>query len=243
MPESSVLKLEGVTAGYGSTVVLRNVCLEVPHSSVVALLGPNGAGKTSLLRVASGLITPTSGRIWFDGEDVSGHPMHKMARRGVCHIPEGRGVFPSLTVRENLTLFSAKGREADDLAWAVETFPNLGRRLPQKAGSLSGGEQQMLALVRSGTTRPRLVMVDEASMGLAPVMVDRVFEFMRTIAAQGTALLIVEQYIYRALDLAGTVYVLNQGEIVFSGTSEKASQGNIFRQYLGAEATIGDHPA
>jgi branched-chain amino acid transport system ATP-binding protein len=234
----STLKLDGITAGYGGTTVLWDVNLEVLDSSVVALLGPNGAGKTTLLRAACGFIPTKEGSIRLDGQDVTGQTMHQIARRGVCHVPEGRGIFPSLTVRENLMLFSPKGREAEELERATASFPILGQRLRQTTGSMSGGEQQMLAMVRAYLSDPRLVLVDEASMGLAPLIVDQIFDFLQGIARQGTSLLIVEQYVYRALALADYVYRLNHGTIVFAGTPEEVQQQDIFERYLGAEVSV-----
>lgn len=232
------LRIESITAGYGPTTVLWDVDLDVPASSVVALLGPNGAGKTTLLRAACGFIPTKQGRIVLDGVDVTGQPLHEIARHGVCHIPEGRGIFPSLSVRENLTLFSPKRTESQQLERATAAFPILGARLRQTAGSLSGGEQQMLAIVRAYISSPALVLVDEASMGLAPLIVDQLFEFLRRIASEGTSLLIVEQYVYRALDLADQVYLLNHGRIVFAGSPEELQKLDIFERYLGAEAGV-----
>ncbi len=232
------LKLENVTAGYGETTVLWDINLEVQPSTVVALLGPNGAGKTTLLRAASGLIPVAQGRVTMNGEDVTRNRTEALARRGLCHIPEGRGVFPSLTVKENLTLFSPRGKERECMEQAAGAFPVLGSRMFQVAGSLSGGEQQMLAIVRSYISDPRLVLVDEASMGLAPVIVDKLFEFLARIASEGTSLLLVEQYIYRALGLAQQIYLLNHGRIVGTGTPAELEGQDIFERYLGVEAGI-----
>jgi branched-chain amino acid transport system ATP-binding protein len=240
MTSAPTLRLEGVTTGYGATTVLWDVDLDVPGSTVVALLGPNGAGKTTLLRAASGLIPVRQGKVYMDGQDVTGEEMNQMARRGLCHIPEGRGIFPSLSVKDNLTLFSPKKKEKESLELAAATFPILGQRLNQTAGSLSGGEQQMLAIVRAYISNPRLVLVDEASMGLAPLIVDRIFEFLGTIVAQGTSLLIVEQYVYRALELAHHVYLLSNGRIVYSGTPQDLEGQDIFERYLGVEAGLAN---
>lgn len=235
MTTDIVLRLDNVTSGYGPTTVLWDVNLEVPASSVVALLGPNGAGKTTLLRAASGLIPIREGRLYMDGKDVTGRRMDQMAKIGLCHVPEGRGIFPSLSIRENIILFSPRGKDAESLELASVAFPELFRRLRQTAGSLSGGEQQMLALVRAYISNPTLVLVDEASMGLAPLIVDRIFEFLTSIANSGTSLLVVEQYIYRALDLASSIYILNRGRVVFAGTPSEARNQDIFEQYLGVE--------
>jgi branched-chain amino acid transport system ATP-binding protein len=170
-----------------------------------------------------------------NGEDVTRARPYARARRGLCHIPEGRGIYPTLTVRENLVLHSPKGEEAAALDRATSAFPVLGQKLRQQAGQLSGGQQQMLSLIRAYLTRPKLVLVDEASMGLAPVVVDKIFEFLGQVAASGTALLIVEQYVSRALALAGQVYLLNKGGVVFSGPP--AEIGNdLFAHYLGTAA-------
>jgi branched-chain amino acid transport system ATP-binding protein len=230
-----VLEVEHVTAGYGDTVVLRDVSLRVADASVVALLGPNGAGKTTLLRTAAGFIRATRGSIRFDGEDVTGAAAHVMARKGLCLLPEGRGIFPSLSVRDNLLLQSPKGEERASIERAVELFPILGTRIGQTAGSLSGGEQQMLALVRASVSNPKLVVVDEASLGLAPLVVDKIFDTLRQIVATGTSLLLVEQYVTRALDIADRVYLLNRGQIVFSGAADELEGEDVFERYLGID--------
>jgi branched-chain amino acid transport system ATP-binding protein len=230
-----MLELRGIEAGYGGHTVLREVCVTVPPGTVVAVLGPNGAGKTTLLRIASGLLRPTAGTVLLGGEDVTRTPPHARARRGLCHIPEGRGIYPTLTVRENLVLHSRRGEEDAALDRATSAFPVLGERLRQSAGQLSGGQQQMLSLVRAYLTSPRLVLVDEASMGLAPVVVDQIFGFLGQIAASGTALLIVEQYVNRALALADAIYVLSKGGVVFSGTPAEITD-DLVAHYLGTAA-------
>jgi branched-chain amino acid transport system ATP-binding protein len=230
-----MLELRGIEAGYGGHIVLRDVSLAVQPGTVVAVLGPNGAGKTTLLRVASGLLRPSAGAVVLGGEDVTRTRPYARARRGLCHIPEGRGIYPTLTVRENLVLHSRKGEEAAALDRATSAFPVLGEKFRQPAGQLSGGQQQMLSLVRAYLTSPRLVLVDEASMGLAPVVVDQIFEFLGQIAASGTALLIVEQYVNRALALAHSVYVLNKGGVVFTGKPGEITD-DLFAHYLGTAA-------
>ncbi|MDQ1568522.1 MAG: branched-chain amino acid transport system ATP-binding protein, partial [Actinomycetota bacterium] len=185
-----MLVLDGITAGYGTSTVLRDVHLTVPRSSVVALLGPNGAGKTTLLRVASGLLSPWSGRVVLEGENVTGLSPDALARRGVCHVPEGRGVFPPLSVRENLLLFSPPGEEGVGLERALEAFPDLAGRLDQTAGTMSGGQQQMLALARASIAGGRVILLDEVSMGLAPIFVDEIFTFLERVAAEGVSLLL-----------------------------------------------------
>jgi branched-chain amino acid transport system ATP-binding protein len=227
-----MLELESVIGGYGETTVLRGVSLSVPEATVVALLGANGAGKTTVMRVASGELRPSAGRVTMDGEDISSAPPFKRWKLGVCHIPEGRAVFPGLTVRENLATF-ARGSADDALARATEAFPVLGQRMRQRAGTLSGGEQQMLALARAYVTEPRVVLLDEVSMGLAPKVVDDIFAFIERLARTGVSLLLVEQYVTRALALADHVYVLNRGRMTFSGPPSELDEENVFAGYLG----------
>jgi branched-chain amino acid transport system ATP-binding protein len=230
-----MLRLEGISAGYGDTPVLRGVDLSVPAGAVVALLGPNGAGKTTLLRVASGLLGPTSGRVVLDGDDVTGRAPADLVAQGLCHVPEGRGVFPNLTVRENLVLFSAPGEEGVGIDRAGIAFPRLGERHDQLAGTMSGGEQQMLALARAYVRPTRFVLLDEVSMGLAPRVVDEIFEFLGRLAAEGTALLLVEQFVTKALAAAQYVSILNRGEITFAGEPAELADEDVFARYLGVE--------
>ncbi|MFN2537891.1 MAG: ABC transporter ATP-binding protein [Mycobacteriales bacterium] len=227
--------MTGITAGYAGTQVLREVDLRVPAGSVVALLGPNGAGKTTTLRVACGLLRPTRGSIVVAGQDLTGWEPHAATKLGICHVPEGRGVFPSLTVRENLALQSPKGREQEALQRAVDTFPVLGRRIDQLAGTMSGGEQQMLALSRAYVQDARLVLLDEVSMGLAPKVVDEIFAFLVALAASGTSLLLVEQYVSKALELSDYVYLLDRGRVAFVGEPAELADQDVFARYLGAE--------
>jgi branched-chain amino acid transport system ATP-binding protein len=234
-----VLKLAGIRAGYGRVEVLRGVDLTVPDGSVVALLGANGAGKSTLLRVAAGLLTPTAGDVFIDGEPVGGGRAHARARRGVCLIPEGRGIFRPLSVRENVAMF-AGGRNVDAaLATAAKAFPMLGERLTQRAGTLSGGQQQMLAVSRALLGDHGLIMADELSVGLAPVIVDEIFATIDTLRAQGRSLLIVEQYVGRVLEIADYVYILHKGRIAFVGEPEQCRSGRVFEEYLGAAVAGG----
>ena len=228
-----MLEVKSLTGGYGDTIVLRDISLSVPDSSVVTLLGPNGAGKSTTLRMISGLLRPTSGTIELDGDDVTGKRASQRARRGLCHVPEGRSVFPSLTVRENLVLFAPKRRENEAFEQAVEAFPVLGDRRRQAAGTLSGGEQQMLSLARAYVNDPKLILVDEASLGLAPLVVDAIFEFLERIVAGGASLLIVEQYVSRALALASSAYVLHKGTIVYEGSTSDLNDDVLFALYSG----------
>jgi branched-chain amino acid transport system ATP-binding protein len=229
-----VFELRRITAGYGATTVLRDVSLAVPDASVVALIGPNGAGKTTLLRVAAGLLAPTSGWLAVDGHAVAGTAPHALVGHGVCLIPEGRGVFRSLTVRENLGLQARKGATGEAVERAVAAFPRLGERLGQAAGTMSGGEQQMLALARAYIQSPRVVLLDEVSMGLAPKVVDEIFTGLATLAAAGTSLLLVEQYVTRALDVADYVYMLNKGRLAFAGEPAELAGTDVFAAYVGA---------
>ena len=231
-----MLTLERVSAGYAGTPVLSDVTLSVPRGSVVALLGANGAGKTTLLRVAAGLLTPTAGAMFIDGEDVTGLPPHQLVPRGMCHIPEGRGVFGSLTVRENLVVQAAKGKEDEAITKAAEAFPVLGRRLDQAAGTMSGGEQQMLALARSYVQNPKVILLDEVSMGLAPIVVDEIFAFLDKLARGGASLLLVEQYVTKALAFADYVYLLQKGKVAFSGEPGELDGEDLFARYLGHAA-------
>jgi branched-chain amino acid transport system ATP-binding protein len=233
-----MFKLDNIVAGYAETTVLRGVSLTVPDSSVVALLGANGAGKTTLLRVASGLVRPTAGTMTLDGVDVTGWRPHQLAARGVCHVPEGRGIFPSLTVRENLSLQAGSGGR-DSLARAVRAFPRLGERLAQTAGTLSGGEQQMLALARAYLADPKVMLLDEVSMSLAPKIVDEIFEFLSRVAHEGPSLLLVEQYVTRALALADYVYLMNRGQIAYRGEPSELEDEDVFARYLGAAVGAG----
>ena len=230
-----MFQLERVVAGYEDTTVLRGVTLTVPDGTVVALLGPNGAGKTTLLRVASGLLSPRAGQVRLDGESLVGKPVDAFARAGVCHIPEGRGIFRSLSVRDNLLLQTKSDDTGAALDRAVEAFPRLGERMSQRAGTLSGGEQQMLAMARAYLSEPKLVLLDEVSLGLAPLIVDEIFHFLEKLAKEGASLLLVEQYISRALAIADFVYVLNQGEIAFAGEADELDQAELYRTYVGAE--------
>jgi branched-chain amino acid transport system ATP-binding protein len=229
-----MFRLSGVVAGYGSTTVLRGVDVTVPPHSVVALLGANGAGKTTLLRAASGVLPLSGGRRTLDGADVTAASPHELAQRGLCHVPEGRGVFGSLTVRENILLQARAGEESDALDRAVDAFPRLGERLGQVARTMSGGEQQMLALARTYVQRPRVVLLDEVSMGLAPKVVEEIFVFLQRLAAEGASLLLVEQYVTRALAIADYVYLLQRGQVVFAGEPGELDDEDLFTTYVGA---------
>ena len=236
------LQLEGVVAGYGKVEVLHGVSLSVPEGAVVALLGPNGAGKTTTLRVISGTIPTTSGVVRLDGRRINGAAVSSIAQRGVCLIPEGRGIFPSLSVRDNIEICvrCSPGASASERRSAfdriVGAFPRLGERLDQAAGTLSGGEQQMLALSRALVARPRVLMMDEISMGLAPIVVDQLYEAVNALRAAGTTILLVEQYLTHALKLADICYVLSKGEVEFVGEPRELQDPDVIGRYLGAGA-------
>ena len=229
------LEIDDLHVSYGGMKALSGVSLMVPDGAVVALLGPNGAGKSTTLRAISGLVRSEHGRIRVRGQRVERRSAHAIARMGVVHVPEGRGIFPSLTVQENLEMSSyAVGKDVDPVEGASRLFPALGSRLRQLAGSLSGGEQQMLSLARALLSKPKLLMVDEISMGLAPIIVEQLFEALRERAAGGTSLLLVEQYIDAALSLADYVYVLDKGRVVDVGEPEDVRQGALVSAYLGS---------
>jgi branched-chain amino acid transport system ATP-binding protein len=234
-----VLRADGIEAGYGTVPVLRGVSLAVPDASVVALLGPNGAGKTTLLRVLSGLLDPWAGRITLDGDEITAVPAHQRAL-AMCHVPEGRGIFPPLSVRENIELFSPPGTERDGLERAVTHFPALKDRLGQIAGTMSGGQQQMLALTRVYLSGAKLILLDEVSMGLAPMIVDEIFTFLGRVAKEGVSLLLVEQYVSKVLSVADYVYILAKGEMTFAGDSAEAVHEDVFSRYLGLEHQPSD---
>jgi branched-chain amino acid transport system ATP-binding protein len=234
-----LLELRGVTAGYGRTTVLREIDLKVAPGSVVALLGPNGAGKTTLLRVASGLLSPARGEVRLLGEDVTGRRPHQRARGGLCLVPEGRGIFPNLSVRENLTLQIPPWRRDAGYETALEAFPILKDRLTHTAGSLSGGQQQMLALSRCFLADPKVVLLDEVSMGLAPRVIDEIFDGLVNLVKSGVAMLLVEQYVTRALHLADHVYLLGRGQVDFSGTPSQLDEAELLRLYIGGDGPKG----
>ena len=230
---TTALSLKGITSGYGTTTIVRNIDLNIKAGSVTALLGPNGAGKSTLLKTMSGLIRPMSGSVMIDGHDVSSLAPNKRANLGLCHIPEGRGIFPSMTVKENLELQAKPGEQSIAIEKGIAAFPILGERLMQRAGTLSGGQQQMLSMARAYTQNPRVILVDEGSLGLAPIVVDEIFSFLAGVAAAGAALLIVDQFVARALALATSAYVMTRGEIVFAGTSAELQRSDVFERYLG----------
>lgn len=243
MTDTPALEVRHLTTGYGETTVLRDLSLTVPAGGVVALLGPNGAGKTTLLRAVSGFLPARRGEVFLNGRPVTAARAHERARAGLCHIPEGGGIFPSLTVRENLIMQAIPGEESAATERAVAAFPILGDRLRQRAGTLSGGQQRMLAVAAAHVRNPSLLLVDEASLGLAPLVVEEIFEFLRRLAAERTAILIVDQFAVQALEIAGVAYVLRKGEIVFDGDAKKLMGSDLFAHYLGATSAPDADPA
>jgi len=235
---STLLRLDGLEVGYGALTAVRDVSLEVGTGEVVALIGANGAGKTTTLKAITGLLPLRRGWMTLDGERLDGLSPARVVGRGIAHVPEGRQLFPTMTVRENLEL-GAAGREsrmrrAETLAWVLRLFPRLAERAVQLAGTLSGGEQQMCAIGRGLMARPRLLMLDEPSLGLAPVIVKQIFENLAQINREGTTILLVEQNVGRALGLAHRAYVLESGRIVLSGTSaELLASPHVKQAYLG----------
>jgi branched-chain amino acid transport system ATP-binding protein len=209
--------------------------VDVPAGKVVALLGPNGAGKTTLLRVASGLLPPAAGAVHIKGTEMTRRKPFERARAGLCLVPEGRGIFPNLTVRENLLIQTPPWVRDRGVDPAVEAFPILKDRLGQTAGKMSGGQQQMLALARCFLASPSVVLLDEVSMGLAPRIIDQIFEALAVLARRGIALLLVEQYVSRALRVADNVYLLNRGSVAFSGSLSELDEEELTSRYLGED--------
>lgn len=233
-----MLKLEDIHAGYGATTILHSISLDVGSGEVVTIVGGNGAGKTTVLRTIAGLIRPTAGRIVFDGEDVTRLSAHDIVELGITLIPEGRQLFPDMTVRENLQMGAfrrtARGQMSETMEEVLTLFPRLRERLHQPAVSLSGGEQQMVAIARGMMARPRLLMFDEPSLGLAPIIVEQVFEVIDAVVKTGTTILIVEQNVFHTLKAADRGYVLENGEIVLSDAADALLRNDHVRQaYLG----------
>ena len=236
MPEP-ILAVSGLHAGYGGTEVLRGIDLTVDPGEIVAVLGSNGVGKSTLNRTLSGILRATSGAIRFDGVDVGREKPPAIVARGLIHVPEGRRIFPNLSVRENLDLGSyrrARARRAQNRERVFSIFPRLFERRAQHAGTLSGGEQQMLAIGRGLMAEPKLIILDEPSLGLSPLLVDELFALLARINAEGAALLLVEQNVVQSLELAHRAYILENGGIVLEGTPDALrSDPNLKRAYLG----------
>ncbi len=234
---SALLRLDAIEAGYGDLTAVRDVSLEVREGEAVALIGGNGAGKTTTLRAITGLLPLRRGRVWWEDRPLGGLAPSDVVARGIAHVPEGRQLFPTMTVRENLELGAAgaaRARRAESLEHVFALFPRLRERERQVAGTLSGGEQQMCAIGRGLMARPRLLLLDEPSFGLAPVAVKLIFENLARINAAGTSILLVEQNVPRALALSHRGYVLESGRVVLQGARDELSRNPHVRQaYLG----------
>jgi len=234
----SMLELREITAGYGQFTALWDVSLQVTTGEAVAVVGPNGAGKTTLMRVISGLVVPRQGAFLFQGQSLAGTPAHEIVAHGIAHVPEGRRIFPALTVADNLKmgafLPAARERYRESLERVYTLFPVLAERQGQRAGSLSGGEQQMLAIGRALMSRPKLILLDEPSMGLAPVMVLRLFDLIRRVREEGYTILIVEQNVRQVLKLVDRAYLLEVGHMKTEGrAAELAEQDFVRKAYVG----------
>ena len=235
-----MLEIRNLNVHYGVIHALKDVSLKVDQGEIVTLIGANGAGKTTTLRTISGLIKPTGGEILLEGQNITAMPAHHRVRQGLSQVPEGRRIFPDMTVLENLELGAFlrndKAEIKKDMAHVYDLFPILGDRRKQTAGTLSGGEQQMLAMGRGLMSRPRILLMDEPSMGLAPLLVREIFEIIRTINEAGTTILLIEQNASMALSIANRAYVIETGSIVLSGTGEELAKSDKIQQaYLGGE--------
>lgn len=233
-----MLSVENLTVSYGKAQALHDVSIEVDESKIVALIGSNGAGKSTTLKTISGLLRPSSGRIYYEGEDITSVSPEKIVKLGIGHCPEERHVWPQMSVWENLDMGSFsrsdKAQVRQDLEWILDLFPRLQERRDQAAGSLSGGEQQMLAIGRTLMSNPRLVMFDEPSLGLAPILVDQIADVIEEINRQGRTVLLVEQNAYLALNIADNAYVLQSGEVVLKGGGKELLENPLIRSaYLG----------
>jgi branched-chain amino acid transport system ATP-binding protein len=235
----TLLSVEGLDVHYASVQALFDVTIDVPEGGVVAVLGANGAGKSTLARVVSGLVPSSKGSITFDGVDISKAKPHDIRRAGLVHIPEGRGIFPGLSVQENLRMavrrVGTPQQRKSALDGAYEMFPRLAERRTQRAGTLSGGEQQMLALARALAVPPKLIIADEMSLGLAPLVVDFVFESIERAAQTGVTIVLIEQFVHRALALASQCVILKQGSVAWTGPAGNARQ-EVLDRYLGETA-------
>ncbi|MGN0673198.1 MAG: ABC transporter ATP-binding protein [Anaerovoracaceae bacterium] len=232
-----LLTVEDINVFYGAIHAIKGISFDVNEGEIVTLIGANGAGKSTTLQTVSGLLRSKTGKIEFLGESIAKTPAHKIVSKGISHVPEGRRVFQGMTVRENLEMgafISDKNRISDNLAYIFEQFPRLKERQKQVAGTLSGGEQQMLAMGRALMSEPKLLMLDEPSMGLAPILVDQIFEIIENLNKHGTTILLVEQNAQMALSVADRAYVIETGKISLSGTgSELAASEEVKKAYLG----------
>jgi branched-chain amino acid transport system ATP-binding protein len=235
---SAILRVENIDVFYGDVQALWGVSLEVCPGEIVALLGSNGAGKTTTIRTISSLLRPRAGRVVFDGHEIHRRPAHEVVELGVAQVPEGRRLWPNMTVADNLELGAyprkARAQRAEQRARMLELFPRLAERRDQLAGTLSGGEQQMVAIARALMSRPKLLMLDEPSLGLAPIVVQEVFRTVREVRDAGVTVLLVEQNVHQALDLADRGYVLETGRVVLQGPSaELLANPEVRSAYLG----------
>ena len=233
-----MLKINGIDVFYGDMQALRDASIEVEAGEVVSVIGSNGAGKSTLLRTISAILRPRKGSIEFEGQDITRTKSSRIVEQGISHVPEGRQIFPTMTVLENLEMGAQSRRTKavrdESLVTVFDLFPRLKERLDQKAGTLSGGEQQMLAMGRGLMSRPKLMMLDEPSLGLAPLLVSKIFEIIEEINSQGTAILLIEQNVYHSLKISNRSYVLENGAIALSGTGEELLQNpHIRKTYLG----------
>ena len=231
-----MLKIEDMHVYYGAIHAVKGVSFEIGEGEIVALIGANGAGKSTILKTISGLMHPRSGSVTFMGKNIAHTEAHKLVRQGLAHVPEGRRIFLQMSVQENLEMgaFTQKEVSKEELDRIFELFPRLKERRKQIAGTLSGGEQQMLAMSRALMSKPKLMMLDEPSMGLAPILVDQIFNIIKELHAAGTTILLVEQNASKALEIADRAYVLETGNITLSGTgSELMHSSEVQKAYLG----------
>ena len=230
---SPLLSIQGITAGYGEISILENVSLELVPGQIYALLGPNGGGKSTTLKVCSGQLVPTKGELMVAGKVMTGSEPNALARAGICTIPEGKGIFPNLTVRENLLMMTSSGATIEEIEQATyNRFPQLSSRRKQLAGTLSGGEQQMLAMSRALSTDPVILLLDELSMGLAPLIVRQLYEIVQQIAEEGVAILVVEQFASTVLEIATTAGIMTHGKLTKEGIPSGIQQ-DLKHAYLG----------
>ena len=235
---TALLEVDEIEVRYGAIRALKNVSFTVDEGEIVALLGANGAGKTTTQKTVSGMLRPALGQIRYDGQRIDGIPAHELINLGICHVPEGRHVFPRMTVAENLEMGAFRFKKPDEkvLAHVLDLFPRMQERYKQQAGTLSGGEQQMLAIGRALMGKPRLLLLDEPSMGLAPLIVKQIFDIIREINGEGVTVLLVEQNAAQALGLANRGYVMETGEIVLTGTGKDLlADDRVRAAYLGEE--------
>lgn len=233
-----MLKVEGIQVYYGAIHAIKGVDFEVKKGEIVTLIGANGAGKTTIMHTLSGIIKPQAGKIIFDGEDITATSAHTIVEQGMAHVPEGRRIFAQMTVKENLEMGAYSRKDRGDLEAeydkVYERFPRLKERRKQLAGTMSGGEQQMLAIARALMSKPKLLLLDEPSMGLAPILIEEVFNIIKDINKSGTTILLVEQNANKALAIADRAYVLETGNVVLSGRGEHLLHNDAVRKaYLG----------